>query len=162
MYIVERRDAANKSELGRNALARQRTQQSVSGTTAGSIVGLADGNLRVQGLGGRPLSFNNQVHQVSLSAGRIGYHNSRDSYGQEPERSTTVESGLRDENDQLLQQDAGNMNEGGQNTLKHDGALGFMASAAGACDSAKDLMDALRSKHANVASELEVISFLIV
>ena len=82
-------------------------------------------------------------------------------HGQEPESSTSVESSVHNENDQILQQDAANMNEGGQNTLQHAGALGFNASAASAFDTAKDLMNALRSKHANVASELEVISFLV-
>ncbi|KAK4258368.1 hypothetical protein QN277_007826 [Acacia crassicarpa] len=156
-YLLERRDVANKSEIGRMAMAQQRAQQSVSGTSAGSLGGLADGNARVQGPGGGPLSSDNQVHQGSQSSGGIGSHNGRSSHGQEPERSTSAESSMHNGNDQPLQQGSANVNEGGQNTLRRAGAIGLAASAASAFDAAKDIMEALRSKHANLAFELEVL-----
>ncbi|XP_061345668.1 uncharacterized protein LOC133291419 isoform X3 [Gastrolobium bilobum] len=142
-YLLERRDVANKSELGRIAMAQQRTQQSVSGTSAGP--------------GGSALSSDIQVHQGSQSAGGIGTHDGGNSHGQESERSTSAESSMHNGNDQPLQQGSANLNESGQNTLRRAGALGFVASAASAFDAAKDIMEALRGKHANLASELEVL-----
>ncbi|OIV92684.1 hypothetical protein TanjilG_18035 [Lupinus angustifolius] len=155
-YLLERRDVANKSELGRIAMAQQRTQQSVSGTSAGSLGGLADGNARVQGPGGSALSSDIQVHQGSQSAGGIGSHDGGNSHGHDPERSS-AESSMHNGNDQPLLQGSANLNDGNQNTLRRAGALGFVASAASAFDAAKDIMEALRSKHANLASELEVL-----
>ncbi|XP_075655312.1 uncharacterized protein LOC142625565 isoform X3 [Castanea sativa] len=151
-YLLERRDVANKSELSRIAMAQQRMQQGVSGTTAGSL-GLADGSTRVQGHG---VSSDNQVHQGSQSSGGIGSHDGGNSHGQEPERSGT-ESSVHAGNDQSMQQSTSTINEGGQNALRRSGALGLVASAAGAFDAAKDIMEALRSKHTNLASELEVL-----
>lgn len=156
-YLLERRDVANKSELGRIAMAQQRTQQSISGTGVGSLGGLTDGNARVQGQAGSNLPSDIQAHQGSQPAGGIGSHDGGNSHGQEPERSTIAESSIHNGNDQPLQQVSGN--EGGQNTLRRPGALGFVASAANAFDAAKDIMEALRGKHANLASELEVIFF---
>ena len=59
-------------------------------------------------------------------------------------------------NDQPMQQNSSTINEGGQNALRRNGAFGLVSSAASAFDAAKDIMEALRSKHANLASELEV------
>lgn len=159
--MLERRDVANKSELGRIAMAQQRAQQSVSGTSGGSLGGLADGNARVQGPGGGALSSDIQAHQGSQVAGGVGSHDGGSSHGQESERSTSAESNIHNGTDQPLQQGSANLHEGGQNTLRRAGALGFVASAASAFDAAKDIMEALRGKHANLASELEVILFRV-
>lgn len=59
-------------------------------------------------------------------------------------------------NDQSVQQSSSATNEGGQNAMRRNGALGLVASAASAFDAAKDIMETLRSKHTNLASELEV------
>nr|KYP66863.1 Transformation/transcription domain-associated protein [Cajanus cajan] len=126
-YLLERRDVANKSEHGRIAMAQQRTQQSVSGTSAGS-------------LGGSNLPSDIQAHQGSQPAGGIGSHDGGNSHGQEPERSTSAESNIHNGNDQPLQQGSANLNE-----------------AASAFDAAKDIMEALRGKHANLAGELEIL-----
>ncbi|GMY12228.1 transformation/transcription domain-associated protein-like isoform X1 [Fagus crenata] len=151
-YLLERRDVANKSELSRMAMAQQRMQQGVSGTASGSL-GLADGNARVQGHG---VSSDNQVHQGVQSSGGIGSHDGGNSHGQEPERSG-AESSVLAGNDQALQQSTSTINDGGQNALRRSGALGLVASAAGAFDAAKDIMETLRSKHTNLASELEAL-----
>jgi transformation/transcription domain-associated protein len=66
----------------------------------------------------------------------------------ESERSTAGEN-----NDP--QNPTSNMND--QNILRRNGALGLVASAASAFDAAKDIMESLRSKHNNLASELEVL-----
>lgn len=153
-YLLERRDVANKSELGRIQMSQQRTQQSVSGTSGGSLGGLADGNARLQGPGGSALSSDIQVHQGSQSAGGIGSHDFRNSHRHE---SAGAESSMHNGNDQSFQQGSANLNEGALNTLRHAGALGFVPSAASAYDAANDIMEALRGKHANLASELEVI-----
>lgn len=152
-YLLERRDVASKSEAGRMAMAQQRMQQTVSGANAGSI-GLADGNVRVQGHGAGALSSDNQVHQATQSG------DGGNSHGQEPESSTGVDSsvhrGVHAGNDQSMQQSSSSINDGGQSALRRSGALGLVASAASAFDAAKDIMEALRSKHTNLASELEV------
>lgn len=152
-YLLERRDVANKSELGRMALAQQRLQQNVSSTAS---LGLADGNARVQSHGGVTSTSDNQIHQGTQSGG-IGSHDGGNSHAQEPERSTVVDSSIHAGNDQSLQQSSSTASEGSQNTLRRNGALGLVASAASAFDAAKDIMEALRSKHTNLASELEVI-----
>ncbi|XP_068325472.1 uncharacterized protein [Pyrus communis] len=151
-YLLERRDVANKAELGSRMAMAQRIQQSASGASAGSI-GLADGNARVQGHSGIGLSSDNQVHQTAQSGG-IGSHDGGNSHGQESERSTVVESGMHQGNEQ---QSSSTVNDGGQSALRRNGALGSVPSAASAFDAAKDIMEALRSKHTNLASELETL-----
>lgn len=136
-------------------MAQQRMQQTVSGTSVGSI-GLADGNARTQGHGAGALSSDNQVHQATQSGGGIGSHDGGNSHGQEPERSTGVEGSVHGGNDQSLQQSSSNISDGGQSALRRSSALGLVASAASAFDAAKDIMEALRSKHQNLAGELEV------
>ena len=145
-------------------MAQQRLQQGVSSTSAGSL-GLADGNARIQGhsvsstnqlhQGAHSVSSTNQLHQGAQSSGGIGSHDGGSSHGQEPEQPGT-ESSVHTGNDQALHQSTSTINEGGQNALRRSGALGLVASAASAFDAAKDIMEALRSKHTNLASELEV------
>lgn len=146
-YLLERRDVANKSELGRIATAHQRIQQNVSGTGAGTF-GMADGNARVQ-------TSENQVPQGIQAAGGIISHDGGNSHGQESERSSAVESNNHAGNEHPSQQSSSAINDGAQYTLRRNGALGMVASAASAFDTAKDIMEALRSKHPNLASELE-------
>ncbi|GKV51280.1 hypothetical protein SLEP1_g57947 [Rubroshorea leprosula] len=153
-YLLERRDVANKSELGRMAMAQQRLQQNVSGTNAGSL-GLADGNTRVHG--GGSLAPDNQVHQGTQPGAGIGSHDGGNSHGQEPERSNITESSVHAGNDQPLQQSSSTISDGGQGAMRRNGALGLVASPASAFDAAKDIMEALRSKHTNLAGELEIL-----
>lgn len=149
-YLLERRDVANKSELGRLAMAQQRMQQNIAGAGGGSI-GLGEGNARVQSQVG-----DNQVHQGTHS-GVVGSHDGVNSHMQEAERSTSMESNVHSGTEQPLQQSSSTVIEGGQNSARRNGALGLVASAVSAFDAAKDIMEALRSKHSNLASELEVI-----
>lgn len=67
-YLLERRDVANKSELGRMAMAQQRTQPNVPTSSAGSL-GLVDGNARAQSQSGGILPSNNHIHQGTQSGG---------------------------------------------------------------------------------------------
>lgn len=137
------------------AMAQQRAQQNVSASTASSV-GMTDGNARAQGHGGGSLPSNSQIHQSTQSSG-IGSQEGGNSQGQEPERPTASESNVTTANDQTLQQSSSTISEGVQNAMRRNGALSLVASAASAFDAAKDIMEALRSKHANLASELEVI-----
>ncbi|XVE82488.1 hypothetical protein DITRI_Ditri16bG0008800 [Diplodiscus trichospermus] len=149
-YLLERRDAANKSELGRMAMAQQRMQQNISGASSGSPV-LADGSARVQSHTGGHLAPDNQAHHGT----GIGSHDGGNSHGQEPERLT--ESSVNTGNDQPLQRNSLSTSDGGQGAMRCNGTLGLDASAASAFDAAKDIMEALRSKHGNLACELEVL-----
>ena len=153
--MLERRDVANKSELGRMVMAQQRMQQNISGANSGSLV-LADGSARVQSHTGSNLAPDNQVHQGTQSGTGIGSHDGGNSHGQEPERSTVTESSVHTGSDQPLQQSSSSISDGGQGAMRRNGTLGLVASAASAFDAAKDIMEALRSKHANLAGELEV------
>ncbi|KAK3007679.1 hypothetical protein RJ639_014816 [Escallonia herrerae] len=157
-YLLERRDVANKSEFGRMAMAQQRMQQNASGGSAGSgSVVLADGNARAPSHGGSSVSSDNQIHQGSQSGGAVGSHDAVNSQMQESERAASVEGGVHAGNDQPLQQSSSTMNDGGQSALRRNGALNLVASAASAFDAAKDIMETLRSKHTNLASELEIL-----
>uniref|UniRef100_A0A7N0UBU8 Non-specific serine/threonine protein kinase n=1 Tax=Kalanchoe fedtschenkoi TaxID=63787 RepID=A0A7N0UBU8_KALFE len=151
-YLLERRDVANKSELGRIAMAQQRMQQNVSNTSTGSL-GLPDGN--TGRANGAALSTDNQAPQGNQSGG-IQSHDSGNSHGQELERSAATDNNMHAGADQSMQHSSSNTGDGGQN-MRRNGALGFIASAASAFDAAKDIMEALRSKHANLASELEIL-----
>lgn len=155
-YLLERRDVANKSEYGRMALAQQRMQQNVSGAGTSASIGLVDGNARVAGQGGGQLASDNQLHQVTQSGGGVGSHDGSNTQVQEPERSAAVEGNMPG-TDQSLHQSSSS-NDGGQNVLRRNGAMGLVASAASAFDAAKDIMETLRSKHTNLASELEVFT----
>lgn len=124
------------------AMAQQRLQQ--------NMVGGADGNARQAG--GSSAS-DNQIHQGTQSAGPVGSHEGGSSQGQEPERSTGAEGSVLSGNDQ---QNPSSTNDGGQNAMRRNYAMGLASSATSAFDAAKDIMEALRSKHTNLASELEV------
>ncbi|XP_044463478.1 transformation/transcription domain-associated protein-like isoform X2 [Mangifera indica] len=152
-YLLERRDVANKSELGRIQMAQQRIQQNTSAASAGSLV-LADGIARAQNQGGGILPPDNMINQATQSGGIVS-NDSGNSHGLEPERLTTAESSVNTSNDQPVQQSSSATNEGGQNAMRRNGALSVVASAASAFDAAKDIMETLRSKHTNLASELE-------
>ncbi|KZV22547.1 transformation/transcription domain-associated protein-like [Dorcoceras hygrometricum] len=151
-YLLERRDVANRSEYGRMAMAQQRMQQNAA---AGSI-NLPDGNTRVAAQGGGSLASENQLHQGAQSVGGVGSHDGSSSQAQEPERSSTADSSLPSGSDPSLHQSSSG-NDAGQIALRRHSAMGLVASAASAFDAAKDIMETLRSKHTNLASELEVL-----
>lgn len=139
-YLMERRDVATKTEMGRNMLAQQRMQQAMLANNAANNSS-AGGNL----------TSDNQVHQAAQSGGATGSHEGGNLQGQEVDRST-VEGGTSTSHDQG-QQSA----EGSQNALRRNNGLGWVTSAASAFDAAKDIMEALRSKHTNLANELELL-----
>ncbi|GMH24561.1 hypothetical protein Nepgr_026404 [Nepenthes gracilis] len=152
-YLLERRDVANKSELGRLAMAQQRMQQNASGAGPSSL-GSTDGSARMQSHGA--LGSESQSHQVSQSGATVASHDGGTSNGQETDRSA-VEGNVHSGNEPHMQQSSSTSNEGSQNALRRSGALSLVASAASAFDAAKDIMEALRSKHTNLASELEIL-----
>ncbi|KAJ6378431.1 hypothetical protein OIU78_028637 [Salix suchowensis] len=156
-YLLERRDVANKSELGRMAVAQQRMQQNATANGAGSL-GLADGNARVQSHGGSSaLATDSPVHQGAQSSRGIGSHDGGNTHRQEPERYTAVQSSVHAGNDQPSQLSSSMISESSQNAVRRNGALGFVTSAASAFEAAKEIMEALRSKHSNLAGELEIL-----
>ncbi|KAL6498032.1 hypothetical protein OROGR_028429 [Orobanche gracilis] len=155
-YLLERRDVANKSEFGRMAMAQQRMQQSVSGVGAASSISLPDGSARVAVQGGGTLASENQLHHGAQSAGGLGSHDGSGSQVHETERPGAGESTMASGNDQSLYPSSSN-SEGGDNALRRNSAMGLVASAASAFDAAKDIMETLRSKHNNLASELEIL-----
>jgi transformation/transcription domain-associated protein len=137
---MERRDVASKTEMGRNMLAQQRMQQAMLANNAANNVG---GNL----------TSDNQVHQAAQSGGATGPHEVGNLQGQEVDRSA-IEGGTSTGHDQGQQSSTGA--DGSQIALRRNNGLGWVTSAASAFDAAKDIMEALRSKHTNLANELEV------
>ena len=135
------------------AMAQQRMQQNIA--SAGSL-GLTDGGCR-GGHGGSSTPTDNQGHQGTQSGTGIGSHDGGNPHSQEPERTTGVDSSTHAGNDQSLPQPSSNVNEGTQNALRRSSALGLVGSPSSAFDAAKDIMEALRGKHTNLASELEVM-----
>ncbi|KAJ8545743.1 hypothetical protein K7X08_018326 [Anisodus acutangulus] len=152
-YLLERRDVANKSEFGRMAMAQQRMQQNVSGANAAGPMGFADGNARMAGQSGGSSAADNHIPQGAQSGGGVGSHDGSSSQIQEPERP---DSSMPSGNDQSLHQSSSG-SDGGQAALRRNSALSLVASAASAFDAAKDIMETLRSKHSNLASELEIL-----
>lgn len=150
-YLLERRDVANKSEISRLAMAYPRMQQNVTVAGGGSI-NLGEGNARAQSQVG-----DNQIHQGTQSGGGNGSHDGVSFHVQEAERSISSESNVHPGTEQPMQQSSSAVFEGAQNSVRRNDALGLVAAAASAFDAAKDVMEALRSKHPNLANELEVI-----
>lgn len=135
------------------AMAQQRLQQNIAGNNANASMGMADGNARVAGQSGGQMASDNQLHPGTQSSGSAVSHDGSSSRAQEPERSSA--EGNVAGGDQTQHQ-ASASGDGGQSTLRRNGALTLIASAF---DAAKDIMETLRSKHANLASELEVTSY---
>jgi len=150
---MERRDVANKTELGRNmALVQQRMQQAVSGSSAGSH-NLSDGNARASNHVGSTLTPEGQMHQGSQSGTVSGSHDGGSSQVQEPEKPTIGEGSGNAGQDQPQ---SSTITDGGPIPVRRNSNIGWAASASSAFDAAKDIMEALRNKHPNLAGELEV------
>lgn len=134
-------------------------QQNIGGGGASGHMGMPEGSARVAVQGGGTVVSDSQLHQGAQSGGSIGQHDGSGSQVQETERSGGAESSIPSGNDQSLHQSSSN-NEVGQNALRRNNPMGVVASAASAFDAAKDIMETLRSKHTNLASELEVINLV--
>ncbi|XP_010548285.1 PREDICTED: transformation/transcription domain-associated protein-like isoform X2 [Tarenaya hassleriana] len=128
-YLLERRDAVNKSELGRLVMA-QRMQQNTPG----------GGNLPSEA----------QIHHGPQTGGST--HDGVHPNGQESERSSAENNVNPGNDDQPMHQSS---SENSQPTVRRNASLAM--SAATAFDAAKDIMESLRSKHNNLASELEIL-----
>ncbi|CAH9105798.1 unnamed protein product [Cuscuta europaea] len=155
-YLLERRDLANKSENNsRTAMAQQRMHLNVSAANVTAPMGLADGNARVTGQTSSSVTHSN-VSQGTQAGGGIGSNDVSSSQIQEPERSTNVEAGgMLSGTDSSLHQNSTSVD--GQNSSRRNTTLGLVPSAASAFEAAKDIMETLRSKHTNLASELETL-----
>lgn len=162
---MERRDVANKSEYGRNiALAQQRMQQTVSGSNSMSdgngrglnsaSNGLSDGNGRGLNHVNGALSSESHIHPGPQNGSNSVSHDGGGTQGQDPERSANAEAGVNSGHEQPPQ--TATVQESNQHGFRRNNGNGWAASAAPAFDSAKDIMEALRNKYPNLASELEV------
>lgn len=149
-YLMERRDVATKTEMGR--IAQQRMQQAMLANNAAN--NLSEGNARTSNLGGGNMTSDNQVHQATQSGGAAVSHDGGNLQGQESDRSN-VEGGTSAGHDQGQPSSTGA--DGSQMPARRNNGLGWVTSAASAFDAAKDIMEALRSKHTNLANELEVL-----
>lgn len=156
---MERRDVTHKAEYGRNFALAQRMQQAASVNSAGSQ-NLVDGNARAPNhLSSGNLTPESQVHQggAQSAGGSSGPHEGGNSQGQETERSAAEGGAGTTSHDQPPQSSVAS--EGSQIPLRRSGgagALSWVAAAASAFEAAKDIMEALRNKHNNLANELEV------
>nr|CAD1833698.1 unnamed protein product [Ananas comosus var. bracteatus] len=129
-YLMERRDVTHKAEYGRNFALAQRMQQAASGHQGGA----------------------------QSAGGSSGPHEGGNSQGQETERSAAEGGAGTTSHDQPPQSSVAS--EGSQIPLRRSGgagALSWVAAAASAFEAAKDIMEALRNKHNNLANELEYL-----
>ncbi|KAJ0977267.1 hypothetical protein J5N97_012741 [Dioscorea zingiberensis] len=139
-FLMERRDVAAKSELGRNiALAQQRMQQTISGPAAGTH-NMVDGGARPSN---HPGASEGQIHQGTQSSGVGGSHEVGNSQTHESERGPTVESSGNSGHEQPPQSSSA-ISENAQIGSRRNAALSWVASAASGFDAAKDIMEALR------------------
>ncbi|KAK4791103.1 hypothetical protein SAY86_031516 [Trapa natans] len=77
---------------------------------------------------------------------------------QELEKSATESSSMHSGNEQQsMQQNSSNIGDSSHSASRHSSVLGPVASAVSAFVAAKDIMETLRSKHSNLASELEIL-----
>lgn len=148
-YLMERRDVANKSDMSRS-IALQRMQHAMSVAATGSShsgnVPAPDGNPRSAtghhgGPGAIPDSHSNE-----------GGSNLQGQ--QEVERSGPSDGGGLHDNQHNISDGGGSMQL--RRTNNAGGATNLVASAVSAFEAAKEIMEALRNKHTNLASELEV------
>ncbi|KAI0530691.1 hypothetical protein KFK09_000238 [Dendrobium nobile] len=149
-YLMERRDVANKSEFGRNStLAQQRMQQTGSGSN-----GMSDGSGRGLNHVGSGLPSESHIHSGSQNGSTSGSHDGGGTQGQDSEKPANAEAAVNAGHEQPPQ---AVVQENNQLPFRRNTALGWAASATSAFDAAKDIMEALRNKHPNLASELEAL-----
>ncbi|ERN04635.1 hypothetical protein AMTR_s00268p00016240 [Amborella trichopoda] len=156
-YLLERRDVANKSETGRGVAAgQQRMQQPpVSGVNSGPL-NIADGSARASNSGPNTLTSESQGQQVPQPGVAGVSHEGGNPQGQELDRSGGVDGNVHPGHDTTM----ANSNvtaDSGQGQFRRNGGNSWVASATSAFDAAKDVMEGLRNKHGNLASELEVL-----
>lgn len=102
--------------------------------------------------GGGNLQSEAQIHQGAQRSRAVGAHDGGNSHAQETERST-VENNVHSGNDRPMNQSS---SENSQHEAIRNGAS-LAISATGAFNAARDIMEAIRSKHNNLAGELEVV-----
>ncbi|KAJ4791719.1 Transformation/transcription domain-associated protein [Rhynchospora pubera] len=150
-YLMERRDVANKSDMSRN-IALQRMQQAMSVAASGSA---HTGNVSVSD--GNPRSATG--HHAGPGAGPDAQSHEGGSNvqgGPEADRSGPADGGgPHDQSQQNVPDSVGQMQMRRVNNA--GGAANLVASAVSAFEAAKEIMEALRNKHTNLANELEIL-----
>lgn len=101
-----------------------------------------------------PLASDYQVQQGSQSSGIIEYPHGRSSH-----MSSVIQDRMHAGNHKPMQHSPSTRPDGNMNVSGYNDSLGLVASAVNANDAAKDIMGTLRSKHTNLASELEVAKY---
>eukprot|EP00252_Welwitschia_mirabilis_P021819 TRINITY_DN5712_c0_g1_i1.p1 TRINITY_DN5712_c0_g1~~TRINITY_DN5712_c0_g1_i1.p1 ORF type:complete len:3567 (+),score=681.06 TRINITY_DN5712_c0_g1_i1:1467-10703(+) len=145
-YLLERRDIANRAELGRSTVAsQQRTQQlGTSGASSASVESSQTSSHQASD------GMHNQIQQ----SGQLnGSHDASSSQGQDGDRVQASDGNLP--NNSESHPSAAPLNDSQTGVRRHQGLI-WGASAVAAFDAAKDVMEALRNKHPNLASELEI------
>ncbi|XP_020600148.1 LOW QUALITY PROTEIN: transformation/transcription domain-associated protein-like [Phalaenopsis equestris] len=147
-YLMERRDVANKSDFGRNiSSAQHRIQQAISGSNGS----MSDGN----GRGLNHVPSESLIHAGPQSGSNSVSHDGGSSQGQDPDKPANSDAAVNSGHEQTPQ--AAAAQENNPLAFRRNTALGWAASAGIAFDAAKDVMEALRNKHPNLASELEAL-----
>lgn len=103
-----------------------------------------------------PLASDDQVQQGGRSSGIVEFPHGRSSYMQELDSSSVIQDRMHAGNHKPSQHNPSTITDGNLYSLGHNDVLGLNASALKAYDAAKCIMGTLRSKHTNLASELEV------
>lgn len=124
-------------------------------SSSGSAI-LSDNITRLASQRCGPLASDNQIQQGGRSSGIVQFPHGRSSYMQEPDSSSVIQDGMHAGNHKPLQHSPSTVTDGNLYPLEHNDVLGLNASALKAYDAAKCIMGTLKSKHMNLASELEV------
>eukprot|EP01018_Ginkgo_biloba_P025935 Gb_02842 [translate_table: standard] len=150
-YLLEHLDVANKSEMGRGTVtAQQRVQQIPSSVARSASLNSVESNPTASNPCASNLNsdvVNNQgQHRSVLTVS----HDGSNPQGQESDRAQNIDGNIPAGSESSQTNSAGlNDSQGG---FRRNAGLSWGASAVTAFDAAKDVMEALRNKHTNLAS----------
>ncbi|GLJ07095.1 hypothetical protein SUGI_0058030 [Cryptomeria japonica] len=154
-YLLERRDVANKSELVRGAaVAQQRVQQISASVASSASLNSVESNPITSNPNASNLPSDVANSQVTQGGILSVPHDSTNTQTQESDKAPTIDGNVP-VGSESSQTNSASVNDT-QAGIRRNAGLSWGASAVTAFDAAKDVMEALRSKHTNLASELEV------
>lgn len=154
-YLLERRDVASKSELGRGAVAaQQRIQQIPASVATSASLNSVESNAIASHPSASNLATEVVNNQLPQGGSLTVSHDGSNPQGQDSDRGQTIDGNIPAGAESSQTNSAGIHDS--QAGIRRNAGLSWGASAVTAFDAAKDVMEALRNKHTNLASELEV------
>lgn len=151
-YLLERRDVATKAELARAPAGAQARVQAVATPVGGTSTSIPDGAAMVANPNAQDMVINSTSGQNAVAGTtHIAAHEGAGSATQDAERTPVGDV----QGPEAQQQITGG--QGDQASGRRNVGPGWPGSAITAFEAAKDIMEVLRTKHPNLAAELEVM-----